>query len=70
MTISRLSNNCRRVYVMHREEGLCYPEISVRISISLSMVEKHMSKAIPLMKKDLITNCEVLLVQVTINKLL
>ncbi|WP_143306630.1 RNA polymerase sigma factor [Chitinophaga vietnamensis] len=68
--ISQLPDNCRRVYIMHREEGLSYREISLRMSISVSMVEKHMSKAIRLLKKDLITNCELLLVLVAVNRLL
>ncbi|MBS0031407.1 RNA polymerase sigma factor [Chitinophaga sp. 22321] len=68
--IAQLPDNCRLVYLLHREEGLSYREISFRMSISVSMVEKHMSKAIRLLKNDLITNCELLLVLVAVNKLL
>ncbi|NML36919.1 sigma-70 family RNA polymerase sigma factor [Chitinophaga sp. G-6-1-13] len=68
--ISQLPVNCRRVYLLHREEGLSYKEISSRLSISVSMVEKHMSKAIRLLKNDLLTNYELLLIVVAVNKLL
>ncbi|MEC5142054.1 sigma-70 family RNA polymerase sigma factor [Chitinophaga sp. 212800010-3] len=64
VAISQLPDNCRQVYIMHREEGLSYREISLRMSVSVSMVEKHMSKAIRLLKKDLITNGDLLLVVV------
>lgn len=68
--IAQLPDNCRQVYILHREEGLSYRDISFRMSISVSMVEKHMSKAIRLLKRDLLTNCELLLVIVAVNKLL
>ncbi|NLR80399.1 RNA polymerase sigma factor [Chitinophaga eiseniae] len=68
--ISQLPDNCREVYLLHREKGLSYREISFRMSISVSMVEKHMSKAIRLLKRDLLTNPELLLVLVAVNKLL
>lgn len=68
--IAQLPDNCRQVYLLHREEGLSYRDISFRMSISVSMVEKHMSKAIRLLKRDLLTNYELLLVVVAVNKLL
>ncbi|HEY9258818.1 hypothetical protein [Chitinophaga sp.] len=58
------------MYILHREEGLSYRDIYFRMSISVSMVEKHMSKAIRLLKRDLLTNCELLLVIVAVNKFL
>jgi hypothetical protein len=47
-----------------------YRDNSFRMTISVSMVEKHVSKAIRLLKHDLLTNCELLLVIVAVNKLL
>ncbi|NSL90516.1 RNA polymerase sigma factor [Chitinophaga solisilvae] len=61
IAIDRLPDNCREVYLLHREEGLSYREISFRLSISVSMVEKHMSKAIRLLKQDLLTDYALLL---------
>lgn len=52
--IDRLPDPCRSVYLMHREQGMSYREIAVRLSVSVSMVEKHMSKAIRLLKHDLL----------------
>ncbi|WP_212002033.1 RNA polymerase sigma factor [Chitinophaga sp. HK235] len=68
--IAQLPVNCRQVYLLHREEGLSYREISSRLSISVSMVEKHMSKAIRLLKHDLLTNYELLLIVVAVNRIL
>ncbi|WP_161964103.1 RNA polymerase sigma factor [Chitinophaga flava] len=69
-SIAQLPVNCRQVYLLHREEGLSYREISSRLSISVSMVEKHMSKAIRLLKHDLLTNYELLLIVVAVNRIL
>ncbi|RFM26860.1 RNA polymerase sigma factor [Deminuibacter soli] len=52
--IDRLPENCRKVYLMHREEGLSYREIAAQLSVSVSMIEKHMSKSIKLLKADLL----------------
>lgn len=41
-----LPPRCRAVYLMHRVEGLSYPEIARRNGISTKAVEKHMSQAL------------------------
>ena len=41
-----LSPRCRAVYLMHRVEGLSYPEIARRCGISTKAVEKQMSNAL------------------------
>jgi RNA polymerase sigma-70 factor (ECF subfamily) len=41
-----LPPRCRAVYLMHRVEGLSYPEIARRNGISTKAVEKHMSHAL------------------------
>ena len=41
-----LSPRCRAVYLMHRVEGLSYPEIARRCGISTKAVEKQMSLAL------------------------
>jgi RNA polymerase sigma-70 factor (ECF subfamily) len=44
--LDELSPQCRRVFVMHKLEGLSHPEISARVGISRSTVEKHMGSAL------------------------
>jgi len=44
--ILALPARCRAVYLMHRVEGLSYPEIARRCGISTKAVEKHMSHAL------------------------
>ena len=41
-----LSPQCRRVFVMHKFEGLSHPEIAAHVGISRSTVEKHMGTAL------------------------
>lgn len=51
-TLSRLPDNTCRALVMHRFEGLRYAEIAQRLGVSVSMVEKHISAAL-LVLRDL-----------------
>lgn len=44
--ILRLPSRCRAVYLMHRIDGLSYPEIARRCGISTKAVEKQMSRAL------------------------
>jgi RNA polymerase sigma-70 factor (ECF subfamily) len=44
--LDELTPQCRRVFVMHKFEGLSHPEISARVGISRSTVEKHMGTAL------------------------
>ena len=44
--ILRLPSRCRAVYLLHRMDGLSYPEIARRCGISTKAVEKHMSRAL------------------------
>jgi len=43
--IERLPPRCRQVFLMHRLQGLTHDSIAESLSISRSMVEKHMIKA-------------------------
>ncbi|RAJ83116.1 RNA polymerase sigma-70 factor (ECF subfamily) [Chitinophaga dinghuensis] len=70
IAIDQLPDNCRKVYLLHRDEGLSYRDISLRLSISVSMVEKHMSKAIRLLKQELLVNGDLVLLLVAVNRLL
>jgi RNA polymerase sigma factor (sigma-70 family) len=44
--IDELPPRCRRVFLLHKFDGLTYREIAEKLGISSSMVEKHMMKAI------------------------
>lgn len=61
IAIARLPDNCRKVYLFHREDGMSHKEIASKLSISVSMVEKYMSRAIRLLKQDLLTDYSMIL---------
>jgi RNA polymerase sigma factor (sigma-70 family) len=45
-TITRLPPKCRQVFLLSRSEGMTYPQIARHCSISVKMVEKHISYAL------------------------
>lgn len=49
--ISRLSPLTREIFLMHRFDGLRYPEIARIKGISVKTVESHMSKALAAIKR-------------------
>jgi RNA polymerase sigma-70 factor (ECF subfamily) len=51
--IDALPDQCRKVYLLHREEKLSYQEIAEKLSISTQTVKNHMSRAIQLLKNEL-----------------
>lgn len=44
--ILELSPRCQQVFLLHRLGNMAYPEIARHCGISVSMVEKHISKAL------------------------
>lgn len=48
-----LNDTCREAFVMNRFEGLTFVQIAARLDISVSMVEKHVARAVSHMKKRL-----------------
>lgn len=50
--INRLSPQCREAFTLSRYEHLSYSEIAIRMGISVKTVEKHISKAISLLRND------------------
>ena len=44
--LSRLTPRTRKIFLMHRLQGMKYREIAVHFGISQSAVEKHIAKAI------------------------
>lgn len=51
--IMGLDPTCRRVFVMHRFEGLTYAQIADHFGLSVSMLEKHVSFALVNLKRCL-----------------
>jgi RNA polymerase sigma-70 factor (ECF subfamily) len=51
-TLRSLPPQCRKVFELSREEDYSYKDISGRLGISLSTVEKHVSKALRILRKN------------------
>lgn len=51
--IAKLPEKSRTIFLMHRELGMSYKDIAQRLSLSQSAIEKHMSKAIKLLRQEL-----------------
>ncbi|MDO8933274.1 MAG: RNA polymerase sigma factor [Rhodocyclaceae bacterium] len=44
--VAGLPPRCRETFILHKFEGLSYPEIAARLGISVSAVEKHLMRAL------------------------
>ena len=51
--LDELSPHCRRVFMLHKFEGLTHTEIMARLGIARSTVEKHMTTALKLLTQRL-----------------
>lgn len=51
--IANLPERQKQVYLLHREEGLTYPEIAKKLEISKNTVENHMAKALKYLRKNM-----------------
>jgi len=51
--ISNLPERQKQVYLLHREEGLTYPEIAEKLGISKNTVENHMVKALKYLRQNM-----------------
>lgn len=51
--IANLPERQRQVYILHREEGLTYPEIAEKLGISKNTVENHMVKALKYLRENM-----------------
>jgi len=53
MLIANLPDRQKQVYLLHREEGLTYPEIAEKLGISKNTVENHMVKALKYLRQNM-----------------
>ena len=51
--IANLPDRQKQVYLLHREEGLTYPEIAEQLGISKNTVENHMVKALKYLRQNM-----------------
>jgi RNA polymerase sigma-70 factor, ECF subfamily len=51
--IANLPERQKQVYLLHREEGLTYPEIAEKMGISKNTVENHMVKALKYLRQNM-----------------
>lgn len=51
--IANLPERQKQVYLLHREEGLTYPEIAEKLGISKNTVENHMVKALRYLRRNM-----------------
>ena len=52
-SVNELPEKCKQAYLLSREEDLSYRDISGELAISVSTVEKHISKALKYLKGSL-----------------
>lgn len=52
-TINMIPEKSRTVFLMNRIDGLTYNEISERLNVSVKAIEKRMSKALGILRKEL-----------------
>lgn len=50
--LSKMPDRCRRVFHMHRMEGMKYHEIATHLTISIKTVEADISKALKILRKE------------------
>lgn len=51
--IASLPHRQKQVYLLHREDGLSYPEIAEKMGISKNTVENHMVKALRYLRQNM-----------------
>lgn len=52
-SINLLPEKCKQAFLLSRSEDLSYKDISGQLNISVSTVEKHISKALKFLKTNL-----------------
>lgn len=65
--INKLPTECRKVFVMSRNEDLKYREIAQKLDISVKTVEKHMGKALSKLRSELTEYLPAVLIAITLG---
>lgn len=65
--IQAMPQQCRTVFMLSRFENLTYAEIAEKMEISIKTVEKHMMKALKILREDLKDYLPYLLLFLTFN---
>lgn len=60
--VNRMPDKCREVFKLSRFEGLSHKEIGERLSISTKTVENHITKAMKILKAELIPVSHIILI--------
>ena len=50
--IAQIPDRQKQVYLLHREEGMTYPQIAEQMGISQNTVENHMAKALKYLRQN------------------
>ncbi len=66
-TMNELPEQCRTVFQMSRFEGLKYREIADKLNVSVKTIEKHMGKALSIMRVQLADHLPTLLILLLLN---
>ena len=53
--IDQMPDKCKEVFKLSRFEGLSHKQIAVRLSISTKTIENHITKAMKILKTELLT---------------
>ena len=51
--IAQLPERQKQVYLLHKEDGLTYPEIAEKLGISKNTVENHIAKALKYLRQNI-----------------
>lgn len=57
-TIDSLPSQCKKAFVLSRMENKRYQEIAQELGISVKAVEGHISRALRVLRKQLLNNCD------------
>lgn len=54
ISIEKLPIQCKKIFLLHRNNNLTYKQIAAQLNISVKTVETHMGRAVKSLKKDLL----------------
>ncbi|MBP1839885.1 RNA polymerase sigma factor [Formosa algae] len=66
--VDKLPEQCKKVFLLGKKDGLKYREISEELNISIKTVERHMTKALKRLRENLKDSSESLFLLITYLK--